>query len=54
MKPLPLSVSPAAEAEAREAAQWYEQVFFRVRSDRIKIVAVMHLARDPERWRRRR
>ena len=98
MKPLPLSVSPTAEAEAREAAKWYEQrsqglgraflelleralkditerpgqfplvhrdirrallkrfpfgVFFRVRRNRIKILAVMHLARDPERWRRR-
>jgi toxin ParE1/3/4 len=29
-------------------------IFFRVRSDRIKILAILHLSRDPARWRRRR
>ena len=28
-------------------------IFFRLRSNRIRIVAVMHLSRDPKRWRRR-
>jgi len=98
MNPLPLSVSPEAEAEALAAARWYEDranglgaaflelveqslgsiadkrarfpivardvrrallkrfpfgVFFRVRSDRIKILAILHLSRDPARWRSR-
>jgi plasmid stabilization system protein ParE len=99
MRRLPLSVSPRAEAEIQEAAQWYEGraqglgaafleiveqalsaveesplrfpvvhgdtrrallkrfpygVFFRLRTDRIKVVAVMHLSRNPERWQKRR
>lgn len=29
-------------------------VFFRIRTDRIKVVAVMHLSRNPDRWQRRR
>ena len=29
-------------------------VFFRLRRDRIRILAVMHLSRDPNRWHRRR
>jgi plasmid stabilization system protein ParE len=28
-------------------------IFFRLRSNRIRIVAVMHLSRDPKRWRQR-
>jgi len=99
MKPLPLSVALKAEAEALEAADWYEKrskglgrafldlveqtlkdvatrprqfpqvyrdirratlkrfpfgVFFRLRKDRIRVLAVMHLSRNPQRWRRRR
>ncbi len=29
-------------------------VFFRIRTDRIKVIAVMHLSRNPDRWQRRR
>jgi plasmid stabilization system protein ParE len=29
-------------------------IFFRVRSDRIKLLAIVHLSRDPSRWQRRR
>ena len=29
-------------------------IFFRLRSDGIRVLAVMHLSRDPQRWRRRR
>ena len=99
MSPLPLSVSPEAEAEALGAAHWYEErasglgaaflelveqslgaiadnptrfpivardvrrallkrfpfgIFFRVRGEHIKILAILHLSRDPARWRRRR
>jgi plasmid stabilization system protein ParE len=98
MTSLPLSVSPRAEEEIREAAEFYEGrsqglgpafleiveqalagveenplrfpvvhrdtrrallkrfpygVFFRMRSDQIRVVAVMHLSRSPDRWRRR-
>lgn len=98
MTPLPLSVSPRAEAEIREAEQWYEErseglgaaflevveqalagieenplrfpviyrdirrallrrfpygVFFRVRPDQIRVLNVLHLSRNPDRWRRR-
>lgn len=98
MRSLPLSVSPQAEEEARQAAQWYERessglgraflevveqtlaaisenplrfplayrdirkallkrfpygVFFRIRADQIRVVAIMHLSRDPGRWQRR-
>ena len=28
-------------------------IYFRVRPDRIRILAIMHLSRNPERWRRR-
>jgi toxin ParE1/3/4 len=28
-------------------------VFFRIRSNRIRVVAVMHLSRSPDRWRKR-
>jgi len=99
MSPLPLSVSPEAEAEALAAARWYEEkasglgaaflelveqslgaiadnparfptvardvrrallkrfpfgIFFRVRSGRVKVLAILHLSRDPARWRSRR
>lgn len=99
MTSLPLSVSPRAEEEIREAARFYEErsrglgaafleiveqalaavegnplrfpvihrnirrallkrfpygVFFRIRSDQIRVVAVMHLSRSPDRWQRRR
>jgi plasmid stabilization system protein ParE len=99
MTRLPLTVSPQAEEEAQEAAQWYENespglgvafleiveqtltaisehplrfprvyhdirrallkrfpygVFFRVRPNRIKVTAIMHLSRDPSRWQKRR
>jgi toxin ParE1/3/4 len=29
-------------------------IFFRTRPDRIKVIAILHLARDPILWRRRR
>jgi len=29
-------------------------VFFRLGGDRIRVLAVMHLSRNPQRWRRRR
>jgi len=29
-------------------------MFFRLRVDRIRILSIMHLSRDPNRWRRRR
>lgn len=29
-------------------------IFFRLRPDRIKVVAIVHLSRDPSRWQRRR
>lgn len=29
-------------------------VFFRVRPDQIRVIAITHLSRDPERWQRRR
>ena len=29
-------------------------IFFRVRADRITVIGVMHLSRDPIRWQRRR
>ena len=29
-------------------------VFFRVRPDRIRVLSIMHLSRDPNRWQRRR
>ena len=29
-------------------------VFFRIRPDRIKVLAIVHLSRDPNRWQRRR
>jgi toxin ParE1/3/4 len=96
---LPLSVSPRAEAEVREAARWYENeseglgaafleaveqtldaivenplrfallhrdvrrvlfkrfpygAFFRVKPDRIRVLAILHLSLDPRRWQRRR
>ncbi|HXO20098.1 MAG TPA: type II toxin-antitoxin system RelE/ParE family toxin [Thermoanaerobaculia bacterium] len=99
MRPLPLTVAREAEAEASEAADWYEKrspglgvaflvlieqtlahiaenpgqfplvyrdvrraslkrfpfgIFFRLRKDRIRVLAVMHSSRDPQRWRRRR
>ena len=28
-------------------------VFFRIRSDRIRVIAVIHLSRNPDRWRKR-
>jgi hypothetical protein len=28
-------------------------VFFRVRADQIRISSIVHLSRDPDRWRRR-
>jgi plasmid stabilization system protein ParE len=28
-------------------------VFFRLRADRIRVLAVVHLSRDPDHWRRR-
>jgi toxin ParE1/3/4 len=96
---LPLSVGLEAEAEAWQAAGWYERrspglgrafldlleetlddiaamprqfplvyrdvrrallkrfpfgVFFRLRRDQIRVLAIMHLSRDPKRWQRRR
>jgi plasmid stabilization system protein ParE len=99
MRSLPLSVAQEAEAEALDAAEWYERrsqglgraflelvdqtlqdiaasplrfplvyrdirravlnrfpfgIFFRLRDDRIRVLAVMHLSRNPRRWRRRR
>jgi toxin ParE1/3/4 len=96
---LPLSVAREAEAEALEAAEWYEKrsqglgraflelveqtledlaerprqfplvyrdvrrallkrfpygVFFRLRRDQIRVLAVIHLSRNPRRWQRRR
>ena len=29
-------------------------IFFRIRPDRIKVIAIVHLSRDPGRWQRRR
>jgi len=29
-------------------------IFFRIRPDRIKVLAIVHLSRDPSRWQRRR
>jgi toxin ParE1/3/4 len=29
-------------------------IFFRIRPDRIKVLAIVHLSRDPARWQRRR
>lgn len=99
MNPLPVSVRPEAEEEAREAARWYEEraqglgtaflelveqalagisenpfrfpevyrdvrmallkrfpygVFFRLRPGEVRVTAIVHLARDPQRWKRRR
>jgi toxin ParE1/3/4 len=96
---LPLSVAREAEAEAFQAAEWYEKrsqglgraflelieqtledlterprqfplvyrdvrrallkrfpygVFFRLRREEIRVLAVMHLSRNPRRWQRRR
>ena len=99
MTHLPLTVVPKAEAEAREAARWYDVespglgaaflevvtqtlveivenprrfplihrdvrrallrrfpygIFFRLRPDRIRVIAIIHLSRDPRLWQRRR
>jgi toxin ParE1/3/4 len=46
---------PVVHRDIRRALlkQFPYGVFFRLRSDRIKVVAVMHLSRSPDRWRRR-
>lgn len=62
MTRLPLSVNPQAEEEAplvyrdvRRALlkRFPYGVFFRLRPDRIRVLAILHLSRDTSRWQRR-
>jgi hypothetical protein len=43
---LPVIVRPEAEGDAEEAFG----VFFAVEASRVAVLAIMHLARNPQRW----
>src|SRR5438067_2164727 len=47
---------PLVERDVRRASvkRFPFGIFFRIRADRVKVLAILHSARDPDRWRSRR
>ena len=50
---LPVVLRPEAIQDAEEVRQFPFVVYYRVRDDRIEVLAVMHGGRDPSAWQAR-